>query len=224
MVQSEQRERRSREPVIGEDGAIRQAVSAASVGLWQLDGTLRRLACDGVSANILGLQPESRGLTVEALTGLIPAEERPDFLCHLQAAIRTGQYDHSHRIEQADGSMRWVRSVGSRVVDGAGQGLLAGILMDITFLKEAEAAVAAREESLRLLEQATDIGIYETDAGLRTCEVRLRPDLPGALKPYRQRHQVYTVWRRDHRDGATEKWRVPDISLRHGSWNSRRPA
>jgi diguanylate cyclase (GGDEF)-like protein/PAS domain S-box-containing protein len=164
MASLEQRERRTLDPVIGDDSAIREAVSAASVGIWQLDDTLRRFTYDDVCAGILGLRPGSAELTVDALTALIPEEDRPAFLLRLQAAILSGQYDHSHGIQSPTGSMRWVRSIGSRVRDSAGEGFLAGILMDITVLKDAEAAVALREESLRLLEQATDIGIYETRA------------------------------------------------------------
>jgi diguanylate cyclase (GGDEF)-like protein/PAS domain S-box-containing protein len=164
MAPLEHREHRPLEPVIGEDAAIREAVRAAAVGIWQLDDTHRRFACDSVCTNILGLPAGPADLTVDALTELIPHTERPAFLLRLKEALLTGRYDHSHRIRRPDGSIRWVRSVGSRVRDSAGEGLLAGILMDITFLKNAEAAVARREESLQLLEQATDIGIYETGA------------------------------------------------------------
>jgi PAS domain S-box-containing protein len=148
--------------MVGEHAAVRAALSAAAVGVWQLDDMLGRFTFDGVCAAILGLSAGPGELTVDALLRLIPEEERPPFQMRLEAAILTGQYDHSHRIQLSDGSVRWVRSLGSRVRDAGGEGLLAGILMDVTVLKDAEAAVARREESLHLLEQATDIGIYET--------------------------------------------------------------
>jgi diguanylate cyclase (GGDEF)-like protein/PAS domain S-box-containing protein len=162
MVPFQQPERLSRERPVGEEHAIRDALGAASVGLWQLNASASSFACDAECARILGLPAEIGHVPMEALAASIPAEDRTDFLLRVKAAIVTGHYDHTHRIALPDGSVRWVRSVGSRVRPSTREGLLAGILMDVTSIKEAEAAVTRREEALRLLEQATDIGIYET--------------------------------------------------------------
>jgi diguanylate cyclase (GGDEF)-like protein/PAS domain S-box-containing protein len=166
MTPSEQRERWSLELPVGEEHAVREALGAASVGLWQLNEAASSFACDEECARILGLPAERIHFSLEALIACIPVDDRPDFLLRLQAAILTGHYDHTHRISLPDGSLRWTRSVGSRVRSSDAGGLLAGILMDVTSIKEAEAAVTRREEALRLLEQATDIGIYETRADL----------------------------------------------------------
>jgi diguanylate cyclase (GGDEF)-like protein/PAS domain S-box-containing protein len=164
MAPFKHRKHRPLELPVGEEHAIRDALGAASVGLWQLNASASSFSCDAECARILGLPAETGHVPMEALAASIPMEDRADFLLRVKAAVVTGHYDNTHRIGLPDGSIRWVRSVGSRVRSSAREGLLAGILMNVTYIKEAEAAVTRREEALRLLEQATDIGIYETRA------------------------------------------------------------
>lgn len=66
-------------------------------------------------------------------------------------------FDIDHRVLRADGTMRWVHSVGEATFDEAGQAIIvSGTLMDITNRKQVEHMLRASEQRLRLLQSLND--------------------------------------------------------------------
>jgi len=80
---------------------------------------------------------------------------------------RDGLYDEQYRIIRPDGSCRWIRDRGFPVYDSNGKVYrIAGIADDITVEREAEAAVAEKEERFRLfMDNHSLIAFIKDEAG-----------------------------------------------------------
>ena len=80
-----------------------------------------------------------------------------------------GKWSGVHRIVRADGAVRWVSIHGRRHYRNTANGRQAmrsiGTVVDITHLKETEAALRASELRLRLALEAAQMGTFEADVG-----------------------------------------------------------
>jgi signal transduction histidine kinase len=101
---------------------------------------------------------------------LIDERDREAVDCAIKAAIRSpdrGAWSSVHRVLRADGTIRWVSQRGLLTYRDAAGGPLAvrsiGTIIDITHLKEAEAALAESERRLRLALDAARMGTFEAD-------------------------------------------------------------
>jgi PAS domain S-box-containing protein len=98
---------------------------------------------------LFGLKPNELA-TYEAVVSRIHPEDRPRAkVAHQQAMRLGGAYEQEYRVVLPDGTMRWVLARGEGIQDENGQPKgLAGIVLDITRLKETEAALRRREAEL----------------------------------------------------------------------------
>jgi PAS domain S-box-containing protein len=161
---------RAEESLRASEGRLRLALSAARMGIWTW-GVAGDLQTRDANLNqLLGLEPvESRQPLEEFLQHVHP-DDRDAVAAAFDVSVRGGRpLSLEFRVVRPDGSVRWLRDQGDVTGgDGSGGAHLAGACVDITDLKEAEAAVRASEERLQLImASATDYAILTSDTGRR---------------------------------------------------------
>jgi len=148
---------RLRRRLLEQDGRLRLALEAASVGTWEHVPTTHATFWDERSKAIFGYRADDE-LTFERYVAAIHPEDKDYvFAAITKATDRDGERECSleYRIRVPDGTERWVEAHGRCVfADGVPQ-QIHGTLVDITSRKQAEVAVreAARrkDEFLALL-------------------------------------------------------------------------
>lgn len=112
----------------------------AGVGSWSLDLASRVLVHSDELASILGLRPDQPLLSTEDMVLRCAPEWRSSIRQRLELCERNGLgFDDEIQITSPDGGLKWVRAVGSAVLDGAGQILrIQGAMQDITAQKQAQ--------------------------------------------------------------------------------------
>jgi PAS domain S-box-containing protein len=109
-------------------------------------------------------------MTHEEASRLFDVRDRADVTAKVEAAAGSpdrGKWSGVHRVLRADGAIRWVSIEGRRIyrdtADGPQPVRSIGTVIDITHLKETEAALRDSELRLRLALEAAQMGTFETD-------------------------------------------------------------
>jgi PAS domain S-box-containing protein len=151
------------------DELLRLAVQVGGIGIYDSDIEHNRTRFSPELCAILGLPPGSEMTFTEA-SRLFDVRDRPVVNAHLEAARRSpdeGKWDGLHRILRADGAVRWVAIHGRRFYRDTPKGRQAvrsiGTVIDVTHLKETEAALRESELRLRLALEAAQMGTFEAD-------------------------------------------------------------
>jgi signal transduction histidine kinase len=119
------------------------ALSAADLGVWQLDLSSRYLSCSPQCKAHHGLGPET-DLQLPQIMESIRSDERARFASTLRVAIQSrGSFEIEVPLRWPDGSEHWLRGRG-RVVD---ESRMVGVSQDVT--AERRAAEALREADRR---------------------------------------------------------------------------
>ncbi|WP_342149250.1 HWE histidine kinase domain-containing protein [Methylorubrum sp. SB2] len=141
----------------------RDALTAAGLGEWRWDLTSGEMAFSRRAAQILGYAP-GRSVTWAAMRGRIDPEDAERIGATVSEAILQGRpYEFQTRFRRAaDDAEIWVGARGEAVLsaDGTPVGIV-GVVQDITTRVEARAALAEREERLRVATTVANLGIFE---------------------------------------------------------------
>jgi diguanylate cyclase (GGDEF)-like protein/PAS domain S-box-containing protein len=137
-----------------------------------------------------------------ALLARCVPEDVPVFMSAVTASAETLQpHEVDVRVEAKDGDIRWLRNLGNPTRTGDGAVIWDGIILDITPLKEREAALAAAEERFREITLGGSDWAWETDAEGRYTYLSERfteiTGIPAADVLGRTRTDVYAA---DHDD------------------------
>lgn len=161
------------------------AMTAAEIGMWDLDlHTDRALVCANAS-RLLGLPPQEHDLAPKQWRSRIV----PDDLGHVEAQIKrtcsTGEhFSVEFRVQHDSGKIVWLQGKGqlTKYVDGRPTRLV-GITLDITARKQAENALRESEARFRLLADASPDGIYVNCAGRFVYANRAAARMLGVEQP-----------------------------------------
>ena len=135
------------------------AQSAARLGAWDWDLRTNRTKISGEYARLHGLPPSHPDVTHAEWLAMVHPDDRERMETAIRECIeRTHAWDVEFRVVWPDGSVHWLLAKGKVYVDGSGRPVrMAGVSLDSTERKEAEAALIESEERFR---------IY---GGYRTC-------------------------------------------------------
>jgi diguanylate cyclase (GGDEF)-like protein/PAS domain S-box-containing protein len=147
-----------------DDSWLRSVVEHSSeiVTVIDPDGTLRY--ANPAFGRVLGYDPGEAAGTMNVLDHVHP-DDLPHVLEEIEEALAEGGVASNraeYRFRQADGSWRWMESVGTYLLDDPAAGVVVITFRDVTERKE---AVHRSEERLRSLADSAFEGILLTDAG-----------------------------------------------------------
>lgn len=154
---------------------LQVALEAGRMGAWEWDVASGKVTWSSSLEEIHGLKPGTFGGTFEDFKREIYPEDAASVLAQVQRALETRRdYHVVYRMMRPDGAVGWLEAFGRFVLDADGQPQKrAGICMDITERKQAEAALRESEQRLReaqrkLLLHAADL---ETTVQQRTAKL-----------------------------------------------------
>jgi PAS domain S-box-containing protein len=148
---------------------LRLAVELGRIGIFVTDLERKRTRFSPELCDILGL-PIGTEMSYAAATALIDERDRDAVKASAEAAIRSsdaGKWSSVCRVIRADGATRWVAIHARRIYRSTTRGKRPvrsfGTVIDITHLRETEAAHHESELRLRLALDAARMGTFEAD-------------------------------------------------------------
>lgn len=142
---------------------LRLTLEFTQIGNWAWDILENRVTWNSKIFQLLGLDPN----TVEASHNAWRDSIHPDDLEQVEAAIHQAllshtDYEAEYRVIYPDGTIHWLIGKGRGIYDRTGQPVkMLGVIIDITDRKQAEAALQASEEQLRLTLEFAQIGSWD---------------------------------------------------------------
>jgi PAS domain S-box-containing protein len=145
---------------------LRYALQAAELGTWNWNMVTDELVLSGKSRELFGCPPDSRPTYADISAAIHPEDrERVDAAFH-RALKEHGEYSEEMRVMLPDGALRWVLSKGRCSYDPEGKPLqVAGINLDITRRKEAEALLRISERKFSQIFRSAPTIILVTTLG-----------------------------------------------------------
>src|SRR5215831_4552475 len=138
------------------------ATNAAGLGLWDCDLRTGITVISGEYAKLHGLGPDHSRLTHEEWFGLIHPDDRERLQVLLRESIDTTRiWEAEFRVVWPDGTLHWLLGKGQVYLDDFGQPIrMAGVSLEITERKQAEAALQESEERFRYLANTAPVMIW----------------------------------------------------------------
>jgi PAS domain S-box-containing protein len=151
------------------DELLRLAVQVGGIGIYETDFEQDLTRFSPELCIILGL-PAGTEMSYAEASRLFHEQDRATVDASVEAARTSadeGKWSGVHQILRADGAVRWVSIHGRRHYRNTTKGRQAvrsiGTVIDITHLKETEAALRQSELRLRLALEAAQMGTFEAD-------------------------------------------------------------
>ena len=145
------------------------AVEVGNIGIFETDLERMVTRFSPELCGILGL-PAGTEMTYEEATLLVDERDRAAVRAAVAEAVGAsdkGKWSIVHRVRHVDGTARWISVHGRRLYRDTAEGLCPvysiGTVIDITQLKEIEAALRESELRLRLALDAAKMGTFEAD-------------------------------------------------------------
>jgi PAS domain S-box-containing protein len=151
------------------DELLRLAVQVGGIGIYETDFEQSRTRFSPELCAILGVPAETDMPYAEA-SRVFDERDRAAVSASVEAAGSSadrGKWSGVHRIVRPDGAIRWVAIQGRRYYRNTADGLRAvrsvGTVVDITHLKETQAALRESEARLRIATNAAALGVFDRD-------------------------------------------------------------
>ncbi|MCB1746818.1 MAG: PAS domain-containing protein [Gammaproteobacteria bacterium] len=167
-VQIDIHERKLADEALAESKArLELVLRGADVGLYEWDVSSGGHHVDERWANMLGYEVDELEPDISTWRKLVHPHDLPAIDGELEALLRgdTDTYMHETRLRTKDGNWAWVLDRGAIMTrDADGRALTgAGIHIDITERKRAEAALSESEARLRALIEYSPVGVCMSD-------------------------------------------------------------
>jgi signal transduction histidine kinase/ActR/RegA family two-component response regulator len=135
------------------------ALSAAGIGIWDIDLTSQALALDDRCHAVLGI-PVGADLDYGGFLHLVHADDRQrvhDAVNHVVSGDGGGGCAIEYRVDRPDDAApRWIRSTGQRLIDGGHSIRLIGTARDVTAEKAKEIELRTAKEKAEDANRAKD--------------------------------------------------------------------
>src|SRR5688572_25641787 len=156
-------ERRSKEALRESANLMGLAAEAGDLAMWVWDVSGNQMWMTERGRSLFGLEPDAR-LDFAATFDRVHPEDRIARENAIEQALRTrGEYEMEYRVQQADGTTRWIHGRGRCVgPDDGTNPKLFGVSMDITARKQAEASAAQKRAALEHMARVATLGQLTT--------------------------------------------------------------
>lgn len=188
------------------------ATERARVGIFMRDTATRAGYWSPEMFQLYGMPEQAQAPSTDQVVERIHPDDRKTYLGLWSQAMQREEFDDVQlRVVLLNGQLRWLMIRGRREASAAGGSLrIAGVVLDITAQKQAEAEAAASSAWLKLATETSGIGTWErdlvTDAGVWDSTMfKLMGLKPGGAVPPRElvdamvhpedRASVLAAWR-----------------------------
>jgi PAS domain S-box-containing protein len=147
------------------DQLLRLAIQGGSVGIFESDLERQQTGLSPELCGILGL-PVGTRMSYHKAMQLFDQRDRSVVQAKAEAATNStdrGKWSAVCRVTRADGVVRWVSVHGRRIYRGQEPVRSLGVVIDITDLRQTEAALRESERRLRFALEAAQMGTFEAD-------------------------------------------------------------
>jgi PAS domain S-box-containing protein len=152
-------ETRSKEALRESANLMGLAAEAGNLAMWVWDVSGNDVWMTERGRSLFGLKPDAR-LDFAATFDRVHPEDRTAREGAIEQALRMrGEYEMEYRVQQADGTARWIQGRGRCVrPDDATGPKLFGVSMDVTARKQAEASAAQKRAELEHVARVATLG------------------------------------------------------------------
>jgi PAS domain S-box-containing protein len=157
---------------LGEGERLRLAREALGMGLFDWDVARGVLSWSDEVFRMHGLEPGSVTPSPELWLRTVHPDDRPHVERVAADFMAGGSPDFDYRVVWPDGGVHHAAARARTVRDAAGRAArVSGVVIDLTDLKRAEAALRESEQRLRATHESVNIAIVESDAEGRVLRV-----------------------------------------------------
>jgi two-component system, cell cycle sensor histidine kinase and response regulator CckA len=152
--------KRAEEALVESERRLREAHEVAKLAHWSFDTADRTLSWGEDVERLFEIDSEPTAMTLERFASLIHPDDRIEIASAHRVTVEQGiPYDVVLRLQLPNGRVKFVRVIGRREQNAAGQPRrITGILQDVTSLKRAEAERAELETQLHRAQKMEAIG------------------------------------------------------------------
>ncbi|MEB3266932.1 MAG: PAS domain S-box protein, partial [Leptolyngbya sp.] len=141
---------------------LRTAMEAANMGSWHWHLDTNEVVWSETLERVMGLDPGSFDGRMETVVAMIYPADRSRVAAAIDRSLHLGiAYDIEFRFIRPDGTLRWAATKGNSIRNGEGRVIaMAGVDIDITDRKRAEAALQESEARFRQLADTVREGFF----------------------------------------------------------------